>query len=129
MYIYKHIKNLETALLYFVFVLHNLPRRWPCSLGCTKGFFFSHVGYQFLSLSSHFALSPARWHSKHTYLSSRWMLGTTQLKSILSADHIIFNNEYLKRAYRRQRMTNNNNKNKSLILRKSKSAFLRNNCY
>ena len=27
------------------------------------------------------ALSPARWHDKHTYLSSLGMLGTTQLNS------------------------------------------------
>ena len=26
-------------------------------------------------------LSPARWHDKHTYLSSLEMLGTTQLNS------------------------------------------------
>ena len=28
------------------------------------------------------ALFPARWHDKHTYLSSLGMLGTTQLNSI-----------------------------------------------
>ena len=39
------------------------------------------------------------------------MLGTTQLNSILFADHITFNNEYMKPAHTRQRMANNNNNN------------------
>ena len=29
--------------------------------------------------ASLYTLSPARWHDKHTYLSSLGMLGTTQL--------------------------------------------------
>ena len=37
-------------------------------------------------------LPPTRWHCKHTYLSSLWMLGTTQLNSISFIDHITFNN-------------------------------------
>ena len=56
------------------------------------------------------ALSPARWHDKHTYLSSLGMLGTTQLN--VFADHIIFNSGYMKHAHSWQRMTNNNNNNK-----------------
>ena len=51
-------------------------------------------------------LSPARWHDKHTYLSSLGMLGTTQL-SFCFVDHIIFNNGYMKHTHTRQRMTNN----------------------
>ena len=35
-----------------------------------------------------------------------------QLNSIFFADHIIFNNGYVKHAHTRQRMTNNNNNNK-----------------
>ena len=57
-------------------------------------------------------LSPARWHVKHTYLSSVGMLGTTLLNSILFADHITFNNGKMKRAHTRQRITNNNNNKK-----------------
>ena len=53
-----------------------------------------------------------RWHGKHTFLSSLGMLGITQLKSILFADHITFSYAYLKRVHTRQRMTNNNNNNK-----------------
>ena len=48
------------------------------------------------------------------------------------ADHIIFNNGYMKYAHTRQRMTNNNNNNKRKqvrYLRQSRSAFLRNNHY
>ena len=56
------------------------------------------------------ALSPARWHDKHTYLYSLGVLGTTQLNFF--ADHIIFNNGYMKHALTRQRMTNNYNNNK-----------------
>ena len=37
------------------------------------------------------------------------MLGTTQL---IFADHITFNNGYMKHAHTMQRMTNNNNNNK-----------------
>ena len=55
-------------------------------------------------------LSPARWHDKHTYLSSLGMLGTTQL-ILFFADHIIFNNGHMKHAHSWQRMTNNNNNN------------------
>ena len=40
------------------------------------------------------------------------MLGTTQLISILFADHITFYNGYMKRAHTRQRMANDNNNNK-----------------
>ena len=61
------------------------------------------------------ALSPARWHDKHTYLSSLGMLDTTQLNSIsffFFSDHIIFNNGHMKHAHSWQRMTNNNNNNK-----------------
>ena len=58
------------------------------------------------------ALSPARWHGKHTNLSGLGMLGTTQLNSIFFADHITFNNGSMKRAHIRQRMTNNHNNNK-----------------
>ena len=36
------------------------------------------------------------------------MLGATQLNSILFADHITFNNGYVKCVHTRQRMTNNN---------------------
>ena len=57
-------------------------------------------------------LTPARWHGKHTYLSSLGMLGITQVGSILFADHITFNNGYMKHAHTRQRMSNNNNNNK-----------------
>ena len=57
-------------------------------------------------------LSPSRWHGKHTYLSSLGMLGSTQLNSILFADHITFNNGYMKHAHTRQRFSNNNNNNK-----------------
>ena len=46
-------------------------------------------------------------------LSSFGMLDATQLNSILFADHITFNNVYVKRAHTRKRLTNNNNKNKS----------------
>ena len=35
-----------------------------------------------------------------------------QLNSIAFVDHITFNNEYMKHAHTRQRMTNNNNNNK-----------------
>ena len=49
-------------------------------------FYKTHVGSR--------SLSPAKWHDKHTYLSSLGMLGTTQLN--FSADHIIFNNGYMK---------------------------------
>ena len=75
-------------------------------------------------------LSPARWHGKHTYLFSvgYWI----QLNSILFADHITFNNAYMKRAYTKQKMTNNNNNNKRkqvLYFRQSRSAFLHNNLY
>ena len=38
-------------------------------------------------------------------------MGTTQLNFF--ADHIIFNNGYMKHTHTRQRMTNNNNKNKN----------------
>ena len=57
-------------------------------------------------------ISRYRWYSIHTFLSSLGMLGITQLKSILFADHITFSNAYLKRFHTRQRMTNNNNNNK-----------------
>ena len=57
-------------------------------------------------------ISPVRWHGKHTYLSSLGMLCTTQINLILFADHITFNNGYMKRAHTRQRMSNNNNNNK-----------------
>ena len=33
-------------------------------------------------------LSPARWHGKHTYLSSLEMLGTTQLNFITRSHNI-----------------------------------------
>ena len=56
------------------------------------------------------ALSPARWHDKHTYLSSLGMLGTTQL--IFFADHIIFNTGHMKHADSWQIMANDNNNNK-----------------
>ena len=49
------------------------------------------------------ALSPARWHDKHTYLSSLGMLGTSQFNFF--ADHVIFKNGYMKYAHTRQRMT------------------------
>ena len=39
------------------------------------------------------------------------MLGTTPLNSILFADFITFDNEYMKNAHARQRMSNNNNNN------------------
>ena len=56
---------------------------------------------------------PAGWHDKHTYLSSLGMLGITQLNSFFFlADHIIFNNGYIKHAHKWQRMTNDNNSNK-----------------
>ena len=55
------------------------------------------------------SLSPAKWHDKHSYLSSLGMLGTTQLNFF--ADHIIFNNGYIKYAHTRLRMTKNNNSN------------------
>ena len=32
--------------------------------------------------STKLSLSPARWHDKHTYLSSLGILGTTRLNSI-----------------------------------------------
>ena len=57
------------------------------------------------------ALFRARWYGKHTYLSSLGMLGTIQLNSILFADHIKFNDGYIKRAYTRQRMSNDNYNN------------------
>ena len=38
------------------------------------------------------------------YLSSLEMLGTTRLNSILYADHITFNNGYVKCAHARQRI-------------------------
>ena len=56
-------------------------------------------------LTTYTTLFPARWHSKHTYLSSLGMLGTTQLDSIFFSDHITFNNGYMKRTHTRQRMT------------------------
>ena len=65
--------------------------------------------------ASLYTLSPARWHDKHTYLSSLGMLGTTQLNSFFFffvANHLIFHNGYMKHAHTRQRMTNNNNNNK-----------------
>ena len=40
------------------------------------------------------------------------MLGTTQLNSILFADHVTFNNGSMKCAHTRQRMTKNDNNNK-----------------
>ena len=40
------------------------------------------------------------------------MLGTTPFNSIFFADHIIFNNGYMKHAHTRQRMTNDDNNNK-----------------
>ena len=52
------------------------------------------------------------WHHKHTYLSS---LGynSTQLNSF--ADHIIFNNGYMKHAHTKQRMTNNNSSKRKQV--------------
>ena len=38
------------------------------------------------------ALSPARWHDKHTNLYGLRMLGTTQLNFFFYADHLTFNN-------------------------------------
>ena len=79
------------------------------------GLFFFKFLYRsesYASFKQKSALSPARWHDKHTHLSSLGMLGTTQLNSIFFADHIIFNNRHLKHAHTRQRMTNNNNNNK-----------------
>ena len=46
------------------------------------------------------------------YVSGLGMLGTNQPNSILFADHITFNNEYMKLAHTRYGMTN---KKKSLI--------------
>ena len=46
------------------------------------------------------------------YLSGLGMLGTTQLNSILFADHITLNNGYMERTHTRQEMTNNKNNNK-----------------
>ena len=77
-------------------------------------------------------LSPAKWHGKHTYLSNLGMLGTTQVNSILFADHITFNNGYMKHAHSTQRMTNNKNNNKRKhvrYFRQFRSTFLRNNRY
>ena len=62
-----------------------------------------------------YALSPARWHDKHTYLSSLGMLGTTRPNSIVFADHITFNNGYMKHAHTRQRMSNNNNNKRKQV--------------
>ena len=59
-------------------------------------------------------LSPARWHSKYTYLSCLGMLGTIQLNSFFFfffEDHITFNIGYMERSHTRQRMTNINNNN------------------
>ena len=58
------------------------------------------------------ALSPPRWHGKHTHLSSLGIPARTQLNSVLFADHITFKNGYMKRVHTIQRMTNNNNNNK-----------------
>ena len=33
-------------------------------------------------------LSPARWHSKTTYVSNLGLLGTTELNSVILADQI-----------------------------------------
>ena len=44
-----------------------------------------------------------------TYLSNLVWECWVQLNSILHADHITFNNRYMKCAHTRQRMTNNNN--------------------
>ena len=57
-----------------------------------------------------YPLPPARWHDKYISLTSLGLLGTTN--SFFFADHIIFNNRYIKHAHTRQRMTNNNNNKK-----------------
>ena len=56
------------------------------------------------------ALSPARWHSKNTCLSSLGMLGTTQLNFICRSHNIY--DEHMKCTHTRQRTTNNNTNNK-----------------
>ena len=53
-------------------------------------------------------LSPARWHGKHTYVSSLGMLGTTQLSFICRSHNILNGYEH---THTRQRMTIDNNNN------------------
>ena len=69
---YKVFENSDADLSWFLFKEVNLYRRGLMYVQ-------NRSSFDECILSGTNSLSPARWHDKHTYLSSLGMLGTTQL--------------------------------------------------